>query len=106
MKYFQMVFTVPEGMEKALYKVIKLCRIIWWIAMTCRVSSNVLIIIRVDPPNQNFISPITLSNTDHCQNSLFQNNNIFIIFIYCQVKIILIELLPSVLFPSVLEYFH
>lgn len=65
MKCFQMVFTVPEGMEKALDKVIKLCRIIWWIAMTSRVSSKVLIIIIVDPTNQNFISPITLNNTDH-----------------------------------------
>lgn len=63
MKCFQMVFTVPEGMEKALDKVNKSCRIIWWIEMTSRVSSKVLIIIILDPTNQNSISPTTLNNT-------------------------------------------
>lgn len=57
MKRFQMVFTLPEGMEKASYEGIKLCRIIWWIAMTSRVSSKVLIIIMLDPTDQIFFPP-------------------------------------------------
>lgn len=65
MKCFQMVFTLPEGMEKALDKVIKLCWIIWWITVTSGASSKDLIIILLNPTNQNCISPVTLNNTDH-----------------------------------------
>lgn len=103
MKCFQMVFTLPEGMEKVLYKIVKLYRNIWWIIMTMRASSNILIITMVDPTNRNFISPWTTLIT--VIMLLLHDNKNIIISIYCPFEPIWAELSLNILFLNVLEYF-
>ena len=105
MKCFQMVFTLPKGMEKALYNGIKLCRIIWWIIVTSRVSFKVLIIITLDPTNQNYFPCYPEQHRlQTCQNSSLSRQHL-ITFIYCQLKPVLVEILPIILFSNVLEFF-